>query len=113
MPKIYEFKEPKTEKRVKLGKLSYVWAGLFGPFYVAFKGGRLSVFFSLLLSLACAATFVALLINLNRVPEAVQPVVLIFGALAVLLIHSVWTIGLVVSHYRKARWKVRSSSWSE
>ncbi len=109
MLKTYEFRDPRTEKQIELDKLSYVWAGLFGPFYVTLKAGPLSVFLSLLFSLACAAALLALLANLNRVPEIVQPLVLMFGMLAVFLIHSVRTIGFIVSHYRKARWRVRSN----
>jgi hypothetical protein len=108
MLKTYEFRDPTTERRIELDKLSYLWAGLLGPIYVAFKAGPLSVFFSLLYSLSCVAALLMLLVNLNRVPAAVQLVVLIFGVLGVLLFHSMRTIGLVVSYYRKARWRVRS-----
>lgn len=72
---------------MKIGKLSYLWACLFGLVFVAFKAGFGSVALSLLLSLACSGMLLMLLVNLNRVPKTMQTIVLVFGILAVLLIH--------------------------
>ncbi len=49
-----------------------------------------------------------LLVNLNRVSKTMQPIVLIFGVLGVLLVHSLLTMSQVVKYYRKRRrWSVR------
>ena len=108
MLKTYRFKNAKTGDEIHLGKLSYLWACMLGPVYVAFKAGPSCVARSLLLSVACAGAFFMLLVNLNRVPKAMQPVVLIIGVLAVVLVHSLQTISLIADYYRKRRrWSVR------
>jgi hypothetical protein len=63
---------------------------------------------SLVLSVACAGALFLLLVNLNRVPKSMQPIVLIIGVLAVVLFHSLKTISLIADYYRKQRrWSVR------
>ena len=105
----YRLKDTKTGDVVHLGKLSYLWACLLGPIYVAFKAGPSCIPRSLVLSLSCAGLFLVLLINLNRVPEAIQAVVLIFGVIALALLHSLKSISFIVNFYRKqrGRWTVR------
>ena len=108
MFKTYRFKNLQTNEEVLIGKLSYLWACLFGPVFVAFKAGLGSVALSLFLSLACSGMLLMLLVNLNRVPKTMQPIVLIFGILVILFIHSTQTISLIVKYYRKRRrWSVR------
>lgn len=108
MLKTYRFKNMRTNDEVRLGKLSYLWALLFGPAFVVFKAGPGCVVRSLILSVACFGFLFMLLVNLNRVPKSMQPVVLILGVLGVLLVHSLQTISLIVKYYRKQRrWSVK------
>jgi len=109
MFKSYRFKDAKTGDVVQLGKLSYLWACMFGPIYVALKAGPGCVARSLVFSLSCAGLFVVLLINLNRVPQTIQAVVLIIGVIALAFVHSLKTISFIVNFYRKqrGRWSVR------
>ena len=59
--------------------------------------------------MSCAGLFLVLLINLNRVPEAIQAVVLIIGVSALAFVHSLTSISFIVNFYRKqrGRWSVR------
>ena len=108
MFKTYRLKNLVTDEEVHIGKWSYLWACMFGPIYVAFKAGLGCVALSLLLSLACSGMLFMLLVNLNQVPQSLQLIVLIFGVLVVLLIHSTQTISFIVKYYRKRRrWLVR------
>ena len=109
MFKTYRLKNFVTDEEFYIRKWSYLWACLFGPAYVAFKAGPGCIARSILLSLACAGMLLMLLVNLNRVPQSLQAVVLIFGVLAVLLIHSTQTISIILKYYRKQRrWSVRT-----
>ena len=104
----YRLKNSVTDEEFHIAKWSYVWACMFGPFYVAVKAGPGCVIQSALLSLACSAMLFMLLVNLNRVPQSLQPIILIFGVLTVLLIHSIQTISFILKYYRKQRrWSVR------
>lgn len=108
MFKTYRLKDLTTNEEIHIGKWSYLWACMFGPFYVALKAGPGCVAVSVLLSLACSAVLLMLLVNLNRFPETLQPIALIFGMLVLLLIHSKQTILFIVKHYRKRRrWSVK------
>ncbi len=110
MFKTYRIKNFVTDEEFHIGKWSYVWAGMLGPFYAVFKAGPGCVIRSALLSLACAAMFFMLLVNLNRVPQSLQAIALIFGIVAVLLVHSSLTISFILKYYRKQRrWSVRAS----
>jgi hypothetical protein len=108
MFKTYRLKNLVTDEEVHIGKWSYLLACMFGPIYVAFKAGPGCVACSFLLSLACSAMLFMLLVNLTRVPQSLQLIALIFGVLAVLLIHSTQTISFIVKYYRKQRrWSVK------
>ncbi len=108
MLKTYHFKNMRTGDEVQVGKFSYLWALMFGPAYVVFKAGPSCVVRSVVLSVACFGFLFMLLVNLNRVPGSIQPVVLILGVLGVLVIHSLQTVSLIVKYYRKQRrWSVK------
>ena len=60
MFKVVRFTDPYGEKRVRIVRMSYVWAGLFGPFFVLIKAGPVRALYSLGLSLACAIGLIGL-----------------------------------------------------
>jgi hypothetical protein len=77
----YRFVQPHTSRNVRIVGLSYLWAGLLGPVYVLFKSGPRKLPHSIVLSLACAAVFIAFVIKgLAYVPETLQIVSLVFAA---------------------------------
>jgi hypothetical protein len=106
MFKNIRFTEPRGEKRVRIVKMSYVWAGLFGPLFVLAKAGPVRALFSLGLSLACAIGLLAFIVNLNAVPQTMQPIALLFVIPGVFLFHSSQTVALVTNYYRQRHWVI-------
>ena len=86
-----------------------LWAYMFGPIYAALNTRLSCIPRSLVLSVSCAGLLLVLLINLNRVLETTLAVVLIFGLIALALIHSLTSISFFVNYHRKqrGRWLVR------
>jgi phosphate/sulfate permease len=104
----YRFVQPHTSRNVRIVGLSYLWAGLLGPVYVLFKSGPRELPHSIVLSLACAAVFIAFVIKgLAYVPETLQIVSLIFLLPIVFIFHSVKTIGLVRASFLQRNWMSR------
>jgi hypothetical protein len=99
--------DPRSEKKVFIGKMSYVWAGLFGPFFVLVKAGPVRALFSLGLSLACGIGLFGFIANLHMIPQTMQPIALLLVIPAVFLFHASRTVALVTNYYRQRRWVVR------
>jgi hypothetical protein len=101
----YRFVEPRSERTVLVGKLSYLWAGFLGPFYLLFKAGPRKLLPSLGWSIGCAlGTFAFVVKGLPYIPDNLRAVVLVVGIPAVFLLHSVKTVGLVRSTYMLRNW---------
>jgi len=99
--------DPRSQKKVRIGKMSYVWAGLFGPFFVLVKAGPVRALFGLVLTLACALGLFGFVANIQYVPTTLRPVALLLAVPGVLLFHSMQTVALVTNYYRHRRWVVR------
>jgi hypothetical protein len=106
MFKVVRFTEPHGEKRVRIVKMSYVWAGLFGPFFVLAKAGPMRALLSLGLSLACAIGLIGFIANIQVVPDTLRLVALVFVIPGVFLFHSLQTVGLVTNYYRRLHWVI-------
>ena len=101
----YRFVEPRAEKTVLIGKLSYLFAGFLGPVYVLFKSGPRKLPQSLAWSIGCAlGTFAFVVKVLPYVPGTLQIIVLVLGIPAVFLLHAVKTVGLVRSSLLQRKW---------
>jgi hypothetical protein len=101
----YRFVEPRSERTVVVGKLSYVWAGFLGPLYVLFKAGPRKLLQSFGWSICCAvAGFFFIVKGLGFVPHDMQIVALLFVIPAIYVVHSVKTVGLVRSTYLLRNW---------
>jgi hypothetical protein len=101
----YRFVEPRSERTVLVGKLSYLWAGFLGPLYLLFKAGPRKLLPSLAWSIGCAvAGFAFVAKGLSYVPRDIQIVALLFVIPAIFLLHSVKTVGLVRSTYMLRNW---------
>jgi len=104
----YRFVEPHTEKSVRIGKLSYLWASLLGPVYLLAKAGPGKLLQSLVLSIACmVALFVFVARGLSYVPGELQPVALLFAVIAFFLVHSIRTMTLVKDSFLRRHWTPR------
>ncbi len=100
----YRLDDPDTDKSVSIGRWSYVWAGLFGAFYVLFKAGPGRLLQAVLLSAACVLAFVGLVTLATYLPPEQQVLVFVVGVPLILTVHSVRTMGLVRASYRHRRW---------
>jgi hypothetical protein len=104
----YRFVEPRSDKSVRIGKLSYLFAGFLGPAYVLYKSGPRKLPQSLAWSIGCAfGTFAFVVKVLPYVPDTLRIVVLILGVPAVFLLHSAKTVGLVRSSLLQRKWVSR------
>ncbi len=104
----YRFVEPHTEKSVRIGKLSYLWASLLGPLYLLVKAGPRKLLQSLALSIACAvALFVFVARGLSYIPGDLQPVALLLAVIAFFLVHSIRTVTLVKNSFIQRQWAPR------
>jgi hypothetical protein len=99
--------DPRSQKKVRIGKMSYVWAGLFGPFFVLVKAGPVRALLSLGLTLACAIGLFGFVANIQYVPPTMRPIALLVAVPGVLLFHAMQTVALVTNYYRQRRWVVR------
>ena len=100
------FSDPRSQKKVRIGKMSYVWAGLFGPFFVLAKAGPVRALYSLGLSLACAIGLIGFIANIHLVPDTLRPIALLFAVPGMFLFHSFQTVGLVTNYYRRLHWVI-------
>jgi len=100
----YRFDDPDTDKYVRIGGWSYVWAGLFGAVYVVFKAGLGRLPQALVWSAACGLGLIGLVALATYLPAEHQVLLLVLGAPAILTIHAVKTMGVVRTSYRQRRW---------
>lgn len=101
----YRFVEPHSDQTVRIGKLSYLYAGFLGPAYVVFKSGPRRLLQSLAWSLGCSfGTFAFVVKVLPYVPGPLQIVVLILGIPAVFLLHAAKTVAQVRASLLQRRW---------
>ena len=106
----YRFVDARDEKTVRIGKISYLFAGFLGPAYVLVKSGPWKLLQSLGWSIGCAlGTFAFMVKGLPYVPDNLQPVFLFVAIPAVFVLHSVKTVGLVRSALHQRGWRSRST----
>ena len=106
----YYFVDTSDEKTVRIGNISYLFAGFLGPAYVLVKSGPRKLLQSLCWSIGCAlGTFAFVVKGLPYVPGDLQPAFLLVGIPAVFLLHSVKTVGLVRSALDQRGWRSRQA----
>ncbi len=102
----YRFEHPKTERSITVRRGSYVWAGLFGGFYV-WRVGYGSVLLAFFINICFAVGVVAIVFGSSILPSYQQLLVLIaLGPVAILAQGSVM-ISLIREAVRKRGWFVR------
>lgn len=102
----YRFEHPNREERfVILDGWSYLWAGLFGAFYVAAMGFRGYFVRALLIDIAYGLLFLAIVgVSFMLTPALVQIAVVALSAPVVLLLHGANMIKIVRDGYRRRGW---------
>jgi hypothetical protein len=104
----YRFESRDSDRIVRLGPWSYLRAGLFGGAYLVFKAGRWGLLPGVLVSIVFSAALALLILVTARfVPQSLQPVVLLLGAVAVVVVQSLRTSAMVRRAFHLHGWKVR------
>ena len=103
----YRFDDRETEKSVRIGGWSYLWAALFGVLYLLFKAGPKRLLQATLLTASCTAALIVLILVTSRfLPQSVQLIVIVLGVSAILFIQSIKTLALIKKSYYLRGWKV-------
>jgi hypothetical protein len=106
----YRFSNPQTEQNVFVTRWSYLWAGVFGFFYVLFKGMAQRA----LVAVFVNATIVVMFIGLTGVTSFILPprqqFMVIAGAIPVLIaIQGTMMVNIVRDGYKKRGWRIRAN----
>ena len=104
----YRFTHPETENTIRIDRWSYLWAGLFGAIFVAFKGmgGRF------MLAAAVNILFAAGVLGVSAVTSFVliplhQFFVILVGVPLVIAVQGTMMVNIVRNGYRKRGWRIK------
>jgi peptidoglycan/LPS O-acetylase OafA/YrhL len=105
----YRFEHPRTELSVEVTGWGYLWAGLFGAFYVWNKGCRPQFWKALAYNIGYALLYIGGVgvTSMPQVPALFQAVAIIAGVPIVILIQANTMIGIIKEAYRRRGWMVR------
>jgi hypothetical protein len=106
----YRFTHPKTDESIFVRRWSYLWAGLFGAIYVAYKGMASRFLIAVLVNLVIAVAALALtaITIVPRVPTLYQILILVGAVPTIIAVQGTLMIRIVREGYRRRGWKVRS-----
>jgi hypothetical protein len=105
----YQFEHPRNEIVVEVGGWSYVWAGLFGAFYVWHMGFRKQFWRALAINLLFAVAFAGFFFgSLTAIRSALQWYGLQVVAIpAFIVLQGMTMLKMVRDGYRRRGWLVR------
>jgi hypothetical protein len=100
---------PQTEQNIYIGRWSYLWAGLFGALYVAWKGMGSRFLYALAINIGFAllALSVSAITIMRFVPANAQAVILVAAVPILIAFQGTLMINTVCEGYRKRGWRVR------
>ncbi len=107
----YRFNNPETEQNIYVGRWSYLWAGLLGFIYVAYKGmGSRSLYaFFINMLFAVVAVAVTAISILSFVPTNTQVIILVGAVPIIVAVQGTMMVNIVRDGYRKRGWKIRAN----
>jgi hypothetical protein len=105
----YRFEHPKTEVTVEVGGWGYLWAGLFGAFYVWRKGCGPQFLKALLFNIGYLVLYVGMVgvTSMPQVPPLIQAVAIVAGVPVILLLQANLMVRIIRDAYRRRGWLVR------
>jgi hypothetical protein len=104
----YRVQDRKSEKALRLGGWSYLWAGLFGVFYLLLKGGLNKLLPGTLVTLICFGAVIGFPFFTARfVPGSLHSVALILVIPAIFVVQSFRTSALIRDSFKQRGWRVR------
>lgn len=106
----YRFTHPKMDESIFVHRRSYLCAGLFGAFYVAYKGMASRFLIALLVNLAVAVAALALtaISIVPRVPTAYQIIILVGAVPTFIGVQGTLMVRIIREGYRRRGWRVRT-----
>ena len=106
----YRFSHPKTGQNIFIGKWSYLWAGLFGALFVAWKGMGSRFIYAAAFNIALAVAIVAAsgVTSFVLAPKQ-QFIALLVGLPAAVAVQGTVMVKIIRDGYRKRGWKVRQN----
>ena len=104
----YRFEHPNTEEMERINRSSYIYAGLFGPFYILYRktNGFWPAFALMIALTAGIAGFWAA--SLTYLSNRMLLVALPGGLVVALMIQSSFVVAQVKRHFRRRGWLVRA-----
>lgn len=105
----YRFTHPEREESVFIRRWSYLWAGLFGAFYVAWKGMGARFLLALLVNIAFLLLALAVIgaTSLHFVPKNYQAIALVGMVPGIVGLQGMAMVRLIRTGYRRRGWRVR------
>src|SRR5205823_1021510 len=104
----YRFEHPNADEHsVTIEGWSYVWAGLFGAFYVALKGHARQFPKALLINLAYFVPYILLVGASSQLQPNVQLVAVIVSIPIMVIVQSLAMVRLVRDGYRRRGWWIQ------
>lgn len=104
----YRFEHPNEEEHtVIITGWSYVWAGLFGAFYVALKGHPRQFPKALLVNLAYLVPYVLLVGASSQLAPNAQLTAVVLSVPVILILQSLAMVRLVRDGYRRRGWWIQ------
>jgi hypothetical protein len=105
----YRFEHPRTEVTVDVGGWSYLWAGLFGAFYVWRKGFPQLFWKAFAYNIVYAVVFfgVWFATSIPQVPIKFQALILLGLVPTLILLQANQMIRMVRDGYRRKGWMIR------
>jgi len=106
----YRFTHPKTDESIFVYRWSYLWAGLLGAIYVAYKGMGSRFMLALLINIGFLLAAVAVIgvTSFPFVPKRYQAGALVGMVPVIIALQGTVMIRLIRDGYRRRGWKVRT-----
>lgn len=105
----YRFEHPRTEVSVEVSRWGYLWAGLFGAFYVWRKGCGAQFPKAFAFNIGYALLYIGGVgvTSMPQVPALFQAMAIVAGIPIMILIQANTMIGIIKEAYRHRGWMVR------
>jgi hypothetical protein len=103
----YRFEHPVTEQSIMVAGWSYLWAGLFGVFYVRWIGYPKRVLPALLLNVAFVVGLVVVAVTASFLPLLLKVILLLAAIPGLVLGQSLTMTFIIRKSFRRHGWLVR------
>lgn len=105
----YRFEHPRTEVSVEVRGWGYLWAGLFGAFYVWHKGCGPQFWKALAFNIGYGLLYIGGVgvTSMPQVPPLFQALAIVAGVPIVILLQANTMVRIIKDAYRRRGWMIR------